>query len=157
MILTNTKERGINRLKKEIKPSDTLLFIFSAMAVITLLILIIGLFVSKEPLSFALGLLFGGAISVVRILMLARAVNISVDMEPADSKTYMVGQYNIRMMLTVAAVVVGAMTKGRLSILGIVLGLIAMQPSVYAANIIYKVMGGEKVESVSTKKTHRHS
>lgn len=144
-------------MEREIKPSDTLKFILASMAGTTLVILVIGLFVSDKPLNYALGLLFGAAVSVVRILMLSRAVNISVDMEPADSKTYMMGQYNLRMLLTIAAVVAGAMMKDRLSIFGIILGLIAMQPSVYIANFIYERLGGEKIESISSKKADRHS
>ncbi|GEM_PF-5041466 len=144
-------------MKKEIKPSDTLRFIFASMAGTTLIILIIGIFVSKQPLNFILGLLFGAAVSVIRILMLAKSVKVSVEMEPAESKTYMMGQYNLRMLLTVAAVVAGAMLKERFSIFGIILGLIAMQPSVYIANFIYERLGGEKIESISTEKADRHS
>jgi hypothetical protein len=144
-------------LEKEIKPSDTLKYIFLSMAGVTAVILVVGLFVSSKPLSFTLGLLFGAVISVVRIIMLAKSVDKAVDMEPNDSKLYMTGQYHLRMLLMVVAVVAGAMTRGVISVVGIALGLIAMQPSVYIANFIYERLGGKKIESVSAKKADRDS
>jgi hypothetical protein len=144
-------------LKNEIKPSDTLKFIFIAMAAVCVIIFIAGLIFSKEPLHFTLGLIFGSVISVIRILMLAKSINISVDMEPSEAKVYMMGQYHLRMLMIVVAVVVGAMTKGVLGIFGIIAGLIAMQPSVYIANFMYEKLGGEKFESISAKKADRHS
>lgn len=144
-------------MKKEIKPSDTVAIILAVLAVLSLIVLAAGVFVSKQPLKFAPGLAFGVIISAIRLLMLARAVNISVDMEPAESKTYMLGQYNLRMLLTVAAVFAGGMMREYISIFALIAGLIILQPSVYIANFIYEKMGGEKIDGVSTKKTHRHS
>ena len=143
-------------MEKELRPSDTVKLIFASMAGITLTVLIAGVFISSEPLKFALGLLYGAAVSVVRILMLSRAVSVSVQMEPAEAKAYAMGQYNARMMLLVGAAVAGYFIKA-LSIYGIALGLIAMQPSVYIANFIYEKLGGKKFESVNAKKADRHS
>ncbi len=144
-------------LKREIKPSDTLSFIMLSMAGICLIILILGIIFAKEPLYFALGVLFGAVVSCIRILLLSRAINRAVDMEPAESKAYMTAQYSTRMLLAIAAVVAGAMLQEYISIIGLILGLIAMQPAVYLANIIYKMMGGEKLEFNSAKKADRYS
>lgn len=144
-------------MKKEIKPSDITAAILYTMVGISIVVLIGGLFVSKEPLKFAIGLVFGTVISLIRVKMLARAANIAVQMEPAEAKAYMTGQYNVRMMLAVAAAVFGGIMKAHLSVIALILGLLVMPPSVYIANFIYEKTGGEKSESVSFKKADRDS
>lgn len=147
----------INGLKNDIDIRQVLKFILAVVAVITLVILIVGVIVSKAPVKFALGLLLGSLVSVIRLLMLARAVGKAVDMEPADSKLYMVGQYNIRMLLAIAAVVACGIMKAHISIIGMILGLVAAQPAVYIANFIYEKKGGKKFGTIDAEKTDRNS
>lgn len=144
-------------MKKEIKPSDITAAILYTMLGISAVLLIVGLFVSKEPLKFALGLALGTAISVIRLKMLARAANLAVLMEPAEAKAYMTGQYNVRMMLAVLAAVFGGIMKAHLSVIALILGLLVMPPSVYIANFIYEKTGGDKCESVSFEEADRDS
>lgn len=144
-------------MKREIKPSDTLALILITMAAATLIALAAGVIIVDEPLKYAIGLIFGAVVSCIRVAMLARAVSVSVDMESADAKNYMMGQYNLRMLLTIAAVVAGGMMREHLNIFALVIGLIIMQPSVYIADFIYERLGGEKVEGVNAKKAHRNS
>lgn len=144
-------------MKKEIKPSDITATILYTMIGLSVVVLVGGLFISKEPLKFALGLALGTVISIVRLKMLARSANIAVQMEPAEAKAYMTGQYNVRMMLAVIAAIFGGIMRDHLSVIALVLGLLVMPLSVYIANFIYERAGGEKSESVSFEKTHRDS
>jgi hypothetical protein len=148
----------------EINPNDTVKYMLISLVAVAAVMLVVGLFVSKAPIKFAIGLVFGTAVSAVRLLMLTRSVKMSLLMEPADAKTYMTGQSNMRMLLIIAAVVVGASMRSVLSIYGIAAGLIAFQPAAYLANIIYERMGGEKLDftkpdakSNDVKKADRHS
>lgn len=144
-------------MKKEISLKDTLWYIAATTLAISAVVFIIGLFVSDNPIKFALGLYYGVAVSLLRLIMLARAVNTSVDMEADSSKKYMMGQYNIRMLMTIAALVLAAFIRDKLSIVALVMGLLIMQPAVYIANIIYEKKGGKKVEGISPKKIDRYS
>ncbi len=144
-------------MKKEIGLKDTLWYIALTTLALSVVVFIIGLFVSDNPLKFALGLYYGVAVSLLRLVLLARAVNTSVDMDANTSKKYMLGQYNMRMLLTIAALVFAAFVRDRLSIIALVIGLLIMQPAVYIANIIYEKKGGKKVEGISPKKIDRHS
>lgn len=144
-------------MKKEIGLKDTLWYIAVTTLALSVVVFIIGLFVSDNPLKFALGLYYGVAVSLLRLIMLARAVNTSVDMDADSSKKYMMGQYNMRMLMTIAALVFAAFVRDKLSIVALVIGLLIMQPAVYIANIIYEKKGGKKVEGISTKKIDRHS
>lgn len=144
-------------MKKEIGLKDTLWYIALTTLALSVVVFIIGLFVSDNPLKFALGLYYGVAVSLLRLIMLARAVNTSVDMDADSSKKYMMGQYNMRMLMTIAALVLAAFIRDKLSIVALVIGLLIMQPAVYIANIIYEKKGGKKVEGISPKKIDRHS
>lgn len=144
-------------MKKEIGLKDTLWYIAVTTLALSVAVFIVSLFVSDNPLKFALGLYYGVAVSLLRLIMLARAVNTSVDMDADSSKKYMMGQYNMRMLMTIAALVFAAFVRDKLSIVALVIGLLIMQPAVYIANIIYEKKGGKKVEGISTKKIDRHS
>lgn len=144
-------------MKKEIGLKDTLWYIAVTTLAISVAVFIVSLFVSDNPFKFALGLYYGVAVSLMRLIMLARAVNASVDMEADSSKKYMMGQYNIRMLMTIAALVLAAFIRDKLSIVALVIGLLIMQPTVYIANIIYEKKGGKKVEGISPKKIDRYS
>ena len=144
-------------MKKEVGLSRTLWYIVISAVVISVVIYIISLFITSAPLKFALGLFYGTAVSILRVVMLARSVNISVDMDAEASKKYMLSQYHLRMLITIAALVFAAAIRERISIIGLVIGLLVMQPAVYVANVIYEMKGGEKVEGISTKKTNRDS
>lgn len=144
-------------MEKEIKLSDTLKMILVTLGALTLIGIIIGVFIVSEPIKYIAGFLLGTAVSVMRIMLLSRAVVRAVDMEPGESKVYMMGQYNLRMMLTILVVVIGCVMSKYFNIYSIIIGLVLLQPSVYISNFIYRKMGGEKIESVSTSKTDRNS
>ncbi len=144
-------------MKKEVNLRSTLWYIIASAIVISVVVYIISLFITSSPLKFGFGLFYGTAVSCLRMAMLAKAVDTSVDMDAGASKKYMLGQYNIRMLMTIAALVLAAAIRSRLSIVALVIGLLVMQPAVYIANIIYERKGGEKIEGISTKKINRNS
>lgn len=144
-------------MEKELRPWETLKMILITLGVLLLIGIIIGIFIVNEPIKYVSGILLGGAVSVMRIVLLSRAVGKAVNMEVAQSKVYMMGQYNLRMMLTIAVVVVGCIMSEYFNIYSIIIGVVLLQPAVYISNFIYEKKGGEKIESVSTSKTNRNS
>ncbi|MBQ6555482.1 MAG: ATP synthase subunit I, partial [Firmicutes bacterium] len=66
--------------------------------VLELIVLVIGMFFIKNPLSYALGILLGTAVSAARLVLLERALNKAVDMSPTDAQNYTRLQYSLRMI-----------------------------------------------------------
>lgn len=89
----------------------------------------------ESILYWILGVAFGTAVSLVKLLMIERTVERAVDMEPQNAKNYVNSRASFRFVLTIVMVVV-AIKIPFFNILGVIVGLILTQPAVYIVNFI---------------------
>ena len=97
---------------------------------ILFLIAILGIFFVKAFIAYLLGLFLGTFLSVIKLLLLARAINKSVNLEPHDAKNFMTAQYVLRYFLTSVALFF-VITNKNISTIGFIIGLLSLQISAY--------------------------
>ena len=96
--------------------------------------LVVGLFLTDDKLGYTLGLLLGAAVSCAQILLLNRALNKSVTLEPTRAKVFATGQYYLRLMLFIAALLIAALVPV-FNVVGAVVGVLAFVVAAYVSRI----------------------
>ncbi|MGN1318388.1 MAG: ATP synthase subunit I [Lachnospirales bacterium] len=97
----------------------------------------IGLFFTSESLYWVFGIVLGTAISVFKVIMLEKTLNKAVDMSPEDAKNYTRTRYTYRLVLSILAVVV-CIKIPFINVIGVIVGLLLVQPAVYIVNFFSK-------------------
>lgn len=115
-----------------IKTRNSLMIITVVMGVICMAL---GLFFAENIFKWILGIAIGVLICIFRIFSMTKSLSKAVEMEPTDAKNYARVQYMLRYILTFAFAVV-ACYLGFASPVGVIVGLILLQPAVYIYNFI---------------------
>lgn len=104
--------------------------------VLGLISFIVGLFFVVNIMSWALGIAIGIAVCVFRVFSITRQLERTADMTPENAQNYARAKYMMRYLITfvVAAFVC---YKGIANPVGVIVGLLLLQPAVY----IYNFMG----------------
>lgn len=87
---------------------------------------------SWDFLPFLYGGLLGALTSIVKVILLDKAVDKLIQMEGPKARNYAVLQNIIRLALSGVALLAGALIPG-ISLWGVALGIIAYQPAAYSA------------------------
>lgn len=87
---------------------------------------------NESVMSFTLGIVFAGLFTVLKLMLLEKAVNKAVDMNPEDSRNYMRMHYMSRYFLTGVVVVISIFVEA-ISLFGVILGLFALTPAAFIA------------------------
>ena len=95
----------------------------------------IGVFFTKDILGWALGIIVGTLVSVLKVFLLERTLNKAVDMSPEDAKNYTRSRYTFRMVLRIL-VLVASIKIHFIDVIGVIVGLLLVQPAVYIVNFI---------------------
>ena len=119
------------------KPSDTLKKLMLVIFVLGIVALAVGRIITKNKVSWGLGVSIGTLLSLIKVFMLEMALNKAVDMEKSAAENYVRASYTSRLILSVVIVAVCAVTK-LISVPGVILGLLLVQPSAYITGIISK-------------------
>ena len=109
---------------------------------ITLLVLgaisfIVGLFFVENFISWFLGIVIGILISLFRLFSMSKSLEKIVDMEVENAKNYYKAQYMLRYIVSFAIAVV-ACYLGFANPIGLIVGLVLLQPTVYIYQLIEK-------------------
>ena len=86
---------------------------------------------SLSFLPFAYGALLGTAVSILKVILLDRAVDRAIDMEKKRAGNYVNLQHFLRLSLTAGVLILGAVFPA-ISLWGVVAGVFAYQLSMYA-------------------------
>jgi len=121
-----------NGAEKALGLSDLARRLIITVVAITLLCIIISAiyYRSWAFLPFMLGALLGGAVSILKIFLLERAVDKTLAMEKGRAGNYVTLQYLFRLGLSAAALLLGALVK-EVSLWGVVAGALAYQLAIY--------------------------
>ncbi len=119
--------------------SITAQIICKALAVLSLILLVVGLVVTfflypfEKPLAFVVGLLAGTILSVLKVVLLEKSLTKSMDMDGKTAKNYSNFQMVARYFLTILVLLVAAFFRNVIGIFGTVAGILALQPAAYIA------------------------
>lgn len=115
-----------------LKTRNSLMIITVALGVVCM---IIGLFFVDSLITWVLGIAIGVIICLFRVFAMARGLEKAVDMAPEDAKNYARAQYMLRYIITFAIAVI-ACYNGFANPIGVIVGLVLLQPAVYIYNFI---------------------
>lgn len=107
---------------------------------IVALICIVGSIVYYRSLAcfpFILGVVIGSAVSIIKVLLLERAVDKALSMEQMHAGNYVAIQYMLRLLLSGAVLVLGAVVP-QISLWGVVAGILAFQLATYSLKFASK-------------------
>lgn len=96
-----------------------------------------GMFFVSGFLPWILGVAIGVLMCVFRVFSMTKSIEKAVDMSPEDAKNYAKSQYMLRYIITFA-VAVAACYMGFANPVGVIVGLVLLQPAVYIYNFIDK-------------------
>lgn len=115
--------------------SKVLMQIIKTVIALGVIALGVGIFFVDNRLYWILGIAAGTGVSVLKVTMLNRTLNKAVDMSPEDAKNYTRVRYTYRMVLSIAVVVL-AVKLVWFNVVGVIVGLLLVQPAVYIVNFI---------------------
>jgi multisubunit Na+/H+ antiporter MnhE subunit len=90
---------------------------------------------SISCLPFIFGVLIGTIVSVIKVMLLSKTVDKALSMEEKAASRYVNQQHFLRLLLTAAALLLGALVSV-INLWGVVAGVFAFQISVYVMKII---------------------
>ena len=104
-------------------------------AVMAIAICIIGLFIADSKIPWLAGMAVGTVLSIGRVIFLTRSLSKTVEMDKETASKVSQAHYMLRYLATlviaVAAIILGA------NPIGVIVGLILVQPAVYIYNFIF--------------------
>ncbi len=94
----------------------------------------VSIFFLKEPIAFALGLVFGGLIGILNFVDLARTLERAVQMRMDKAKTFTALKYFIR-YITMIIVLFVSIKAEYINVIGTIIGLLLIKFVVLATNL----------------------
>lgn len=108
------------------------------MIYLSLICLGIGFFFVNNFYSYFLGIFAGTLFSIIKLFLLTRTLQKSINMNPRKAISYVNLHYCIRFFLT-AIFLTACIKRGDISLFGAIIGLIIIRPAIYAAKFIFKI------------------
>ncbi|MDO9493588.1 ATP synthase subunit I [Acetobacterium sp.] len=94
-------------------------------------------FLAKDPLAFALGVIFGGAYSILNFRLMQLTFDKAMKMPSARAQKYVQTRYFLRYLIT-GVVIYVAIINPWVNIIGVLLGLVAVKISVLINTTVSK-------------------
>lgn len=120
-----------------LKYSETTKKFISVILALSAVIFAVGLFWAESVLAWLLGILLGTFVSVARLTLLERSINMALDMSSKDAVGYARAQYSFRYILTMLALVLAGITP-HISLFGTIWGLLNMSFAAYLMKFFFK-------------------
>lgn len=118
------------KLKQEVENINKGVLIYNIIVVILLLI------TSMIGKGMLLGLALGSAVALMNFVLLAKAIEKSIDMSPNEAKLYASSRYSVRMIIVAAVLFIAAKSQN-LNLIGVFLGLISPKIVILVRNKIF--------------------
>ena len=119
----------------EFKMSDTCKKLSTVIAVLGLIALVVGLFFAGNKIYWIVGIILGTVASLVKVYMLERTLDKAVDMDPKNANNYTRANYTMRLVVSVVIVVLACLVE-QINVVGVLIGLLLVQPAAYITNFI---------------------
>ncbi len=99
-------------------------------AIILLVALVLGLFIVEDKVPYALGLIIGGAATVLKVFMMQSSMEKAVIKQPHEAINYVRAQFMLRYLITFMVLFIGVYTS-YVSLIGLGIGVFALKPAAY--------------------------
>lgn len=134
------EEEMIDLLPYEPDPNeaiDTLHDLYAGIVLFSLLILLIGVILVKQKLSFALGVFLGGAVSCGLGTHMYRSLDVALELPSDAAVKYTRRRSGLRMIFMGITVGVSCIFPTYLNVFGVVFGLLTLKFSAYLQPVIH--------------------
>ena len=115
--------------------SDTCKKLSTVIAVLGLIALVVGLFFAGNKIYWIVGIVLGTIASLIKVYMLERTLDKAVDMDPKNANNYTRANYTMRLVVSVVIVVLACLVE-QINVVGVLIGLLLVQPAAYITNFI---------------------
>ncbi len=102
--------------------------------IIDLVLIALFFLLSKEPLSWAYGFIFGGLIGLLNFIELGKTLEKAITMNPRRAQAYTASKYFIRYILT-AVVLLVSLKADYINVVGTIIGLLLVKFVIIATNL----------------------
>ncbi len=119
----------------DIKVQKEVNSVSKGICIYAVIICIISIFLSKEPISIILGVVFGSIIAILNFRLLALTMEKAVEYSPGKAQAYSSLKYLVRMFI-VAIVVFVSVKNPNINVIGTVLGLLSTQIVIFVKNLL---------------------
>lgn len=92
----------------------------------------------EKPLAFAIGMATGYAHSILKVVLLERSINQSMDMEKKQAESYAHLHYIGRFVITIAVFAMVILLPGVFGLFGTILGVLSLQIAAHITSIVLK-------------------
>lgn len=103
--------------------------------ILGIICMVIGVFFTSDKISWLLGVAIGVAVCLFRVISMARGLEKIVDMSPDNANNYARAMYMFRYAVS-CVVAVCACYFGIANPIGVIVGLLLLQPATYIYNFI---------------------
>ena len=107
----------------------------TVIAVLGLIALVVGLFFAGNKIYWIVGIVLGTVASLIKVYMLERTLDKAVDMDPKNANNYTRANYTMRLVVSVVIVVLACIVE-QINVVGVLIGLLLVQPAAYITNFI---------------------
>ena len=107
----------------------------TVIAVLGLIALVVGLFFASNKIYWIVGIVLGTVASLGKVYMLERTLDKAVDMDPKNANNYTRANYTMRLVVSVVIVVLACIVE-QINVVGVLIGLLLVQPAAYINNFI---------------------
>lgn len=113
--------------------------IIIVMSALSLLFFGLGTFFSDNIMALFIGYLFGTVFSILKLILLEKSLESSLNMEKNRAVSYTRFHYSLRYILTGAMLFIAASNKEKISLVGVIVSLITLRPALYLVNLRKKM------------------
>lgn len=128
----------------DIKVQQEVKEITKGICIYAIIIGIISLVISKQPIQIILGIIFGSIIAILNFRLLAITLEKVADMPPGKAQAYSGIRYLIRMFI-VAVVIFVSVKNPNVNVIGTILGLISTQIVIFIKKLIISRISRKEV------------
>ena len=134
----------MNGLKRFFHISGTAAIMLVSLCGLFALLLAAGLLVSsfvypfEQPLPYAVGLLLGIVSSMIKVVLMDRSINRSVELEGRRAQGYATLHTLLRTGVTILFMLLAVFLPKFVGVFGIILGILSLQFTAYIANAVLK-------------------
>ncbi|MGL5694250.1 MAG: ATP synthase subunit I [Peptostreptococcaceae bacterium] len=119
----------------DIKLKQEVINVNKGVLVYNIVVIAVLLLTSMLKTEMLLGLVLGTLVALMNFVLLAKAIEKSIDMSPNEAKLYASSRYSVRMMI-IAVVLFVAAKSPKLNLIGVFLGLISPKIVILVRNKI---------------------
>lgn len=128
----------------DIKVQQEVKEITKGICIYTIIIGIISLIISKQPIQVILGVVFGSIIAILNFRLLAIAIEKSIDLSPGRAQVFTGIRYLIRMFIVVVVVLI-SVKNPNIHVIGTILGLVSTQVVIFIKKMIISRISRKEV------------